>query len=62
MINEQSFNTILPVVQGGKKRQMRVSLFTLRSSSGLMAQVTNYGAKLVSLIVPNAEGVKPMLS
>lgn len=58
MINEQSFNTILPVVQGGKKRQMRVSLFTLRSSSGLMAQVTNYGAKLVSLIVPNAEGVK----
>ena len=57
-MNEQSFNTILPVVQGGKKRQLRVGLYTLRSSSGLVAQVTNYGAKLVSLITPNKEGVK----
>ena len=58
MISEQSFNTTLPVVQGGRKRQMRVGLYTLRSSSGLIAQVTNYGAKLVSLIVPNAKGEK----
>ena len=58
MINEQSFNTILPVMQGGKKRQLRVGLFTLRSSSGLVAQVTNYGAKIVSLVTPNKEGVK----
>lgn len=58
MVNEQSFNTIIPVVQGGKKRQLRVGLYTLRSSSGLVAQVTNYGAKLVSLIVPNNQGVK----
>ena len=57
-MNEQSFNTILSVVQGGKKRQLRVGLYTLRSSSGLVAQVTNYGAKLVSLITPNKEGVK----
>lgn len=58
MVNEQSFNTIIPVVQGGKKRQLRVGLYTLRSSSGLVAQVTNYGAKLVSLFVPNNQGVK----
>lgn len=58
MINEQSFNTILPVMQGGKKRQLRVGLFTLRSSTGLVAQVTNYGAKIVSLVTPNKEGVK----
>ena len=58
MVNQQSFNTILAIEQGGKKRQLRVGLFTLRSSSGLEAQVTNYGAKLVSLIVPNKEGVK----
>lgn len=58
MINEQSFNTILPVQQGGKKRQMRVGLYTLRSTSGLVAQVTNYGAKLVSLIAANNAGVK----
>ena len=58
MIQEQSFNTILPVEQGGKKRQARVGLYTLRSSSGLTAQITNYGAKIVSLIVPNKQGVK----
>ena len=58
MVNEQSFNTILSVEQGGKKRQARVGLYTLRSSSGLVAQVTNYGAKLVSLIVPNQDGLK----
>lgn len=58
MINEQTFNTILSVEQGGKRRQARVGLYTLRSSSGLVAQITNYGAKIVSLIVPNAEGKK----
>lgn len=57
-MDEQSFNTILASEQGGKKRQLRVGLYTLRSSSGLVAQVTNYGAKLISLIVPNNQGVK----
>lgn len=31
-------------------------LFTLRSKAGMMAQVTNYGAKLVTLIVPDRNG------
>lgn len=56
-MNEQTFNTIIPVVQGGKKRQARVGLYTLRSSSGLVAKVTNYGAKIVSLIARNTQGV-----
>jgi aldose 1-epimerase len=32
-------------------------LFTLKNKSGMMAQVTNYGAKLVTLIVPDRNGV-----
>lgn len=56
-MNEQTFNTIIPVVQGGKKRQARVGLYTLRSSSGLVAKVTNYGAKIVALIARNKQGV-----
>lgn len=34
----------------------KTSLFTLRNKSGMMAQVTNYGAKLVTLIVPDRNG------
>lgn len=32
-------------------------LFTLKNKSGMLAQVTNYGAKLVTLIVPDRNGV-----
>jgi aldose 1-epimerase len=32
-------------------------LYTIRNKSGLMAQITNYGAKLVTLIVPDRSGV-----
>lgn len=32
-------------------------LYTLRNKTGMMAQVTNYGAKLVPLIVPDRHGV-----
>ena len=56
-MNENTFNTIIPVVQGGKRRQARVGLYTLRSSSGLVAKITNYGAKIVSLIARNKQGV-----
>ena len=48
MINEASFNQI---VQG-----KQVGLYTLITSEGLKAQITNYGAKIVSLFVPNAAG------
>ena len=48
MINEASFNQI---VQG-----KQVGLYTLTTPEGLKAQITNYGAKIVSLFVPNADG------
>ena len=48
MINEASFNQI---VQG-----KQVGLYTLTTPDGITAQITNYGAKIVSLLVPNAEG------
>ena len=48
MINESSFNQI---VQG-----KQVGLYTLTTPEGLKAQITNYGAKIVSLFVPNADG------
>ena len=35
----------------------KTDLYTLRNKSGMAAQVTNYGAKLVTLIVPNRNGV-----
>ncbi len=50
MINEESFNKRV-----GTKR---IGLYTLHNNRGLQAQVTNYGAKLVSLVVPNAAGEK----
>ena len=48
MINEASFNQI---VQG-----KQVGLYTLATPDGITAQITNYGAKIVSLFVPNATG------
>ncbi|WP_263771055.1 aldose epimerase family protein [Propionivibrio soli] len=36
---------------------IRTDLYTLRNRTGLSAQVTNYGAKLVTLIVPDRNGV-----
>lgn len=36
----------------------RVTLCTLTNPNGLQAQITNYGAKIVSLIVPNNHGEK----
>ncbi|MBQ9144467.1 MAG: galactose mutarotase, partial [Paludibacteraceae bacterium] len=50
MINIESFNTRVD----GK----RVTLCTLTNRNGLQAQITNYGAKVVSLIVPNKQGEK----
>lgn len=35
----------------------RIGLYTLRNKNGLQAQITNYGAKVVSLNVPDKEGV-----
>jgi aldose 1-epimerase len=48
MINEASFNQI---VQG-----KQVGVYTLTTPEGLKVQITNYGAKIVSLFVPNAAG------
>jgi aldose 1-epimerase len=38
--------------QSGEK----VSLFTLKSGAGLEARITNYGGRIVSLMVPNKQG------
>ena len=48
MINEKSFDQI---VQG-----KQVGLYTIASATGLKAQITNYGAKIVTLFVPQADG------
>lgn len=48
MINEKSFEKI---VQG-----KQVGLYTLTTSEGLKVQITNYGAKIVSLWVPDEQG------
>ena len=50
MVNIESFNTRVD----GK----RIVLCTLTNRHGLQAQITNYGAKIVSLIVPNKQGEK----
>lgn len=34
----------------------QIELFTLKNSRGMIVQVTNYGGKLVSIIVPDREG------
>ena len=49
-ITEEAWGT----AQSGEK----VSLFTLRSTHGLEARITNYGGRIVSLYVPNKQGGK----
>lgn len=48
LISEESFNTI----HDGKQ----VKLVTLRNKNGMVAQVTNYGAIIVSIFVPDRIG------
>ncbi len=36
--------------------QKKTDLFTLRNKNGMIAQITNYGARLVTLLVPGAKG------
>ena len=48
IINEQRFKASYK----GKD----VSLFTLKNSNGLIAQITNFGAKIVSLYAPDRKG------
>ncbi|HSL86261.1 MAG TPA: hypothetical protein VK861_04955, partial [Bacteroidales bacterium] len=48
LIREESFNTL----HDGKP----VKLVTLRNKNGMFAQVTNYGAIIVSLFVPDRMG------
>jgi aldose 1-epimerase len=48
MINEKSFDKL---VQG-----KQVGLYTIESTTGLKAQITNYGAKIVTLYVPQSDG------
>lgn len=48
MVNEEQFATLY------KKR--RVALATLRNPNGMRVQITNYGAKIVSLWAPNKDG------
>ncbi len=50
MVYAESFNRIV----SGKK----ISLVTLRGGHGLTAQITNYGAKIVSLFVSDKNGQK----
>ena len=48
MVKEESF--------AGLVRGKRISLFTLRNPNGMSAQITNYGAKIVALHVPDNSG------
>jgi len=48
-VMEENFQTI----HNGKE----IKLFTLKNNNGMIVQVTNYGGKLVSIIVPDRSGV-----
>lgn len=48
MLNPEKFT--------GFAEHRRIGLYTLRNPNGLVAQLTNYGAKIVSLYVPAADG------
>lgn len=48
MINAEQFSTLY--------KKKRVSLVTLRNPNGMRVQITNYGAKIVSLWAPNKDG------
>jgi aldose 1-epimerase len=55
----QSADSLLVSPAGFRKdvQGQMTDLYTIRNKSGLMAQITNYGAKLVTLIVPDRSGV-----
>lgn len=48
MLNESSFSRLV--------QHKRVALFTLRNPNGMRVQLTNFGAKIVSLFAPNQQG------
>ncbi len=48
MINKASFNKMV----GGKQ----VGIFTLKNKNGMSADITNYGAKIVTLFAPDKNG------
>lgn len=48
LINPEQFATL--------HKKKRVSLVTLRNPNGMRVQITNYGAKIVSLWAPNKDG------
>lgn len=48
MVNEEKFATLY--------KRKRVSLVTLRNPNGMRVQITNYGAKIVSLYAPDKDG------
>lgn len=48
LLKEESFNT--------SHKGKPVALFTLRNKNGLVAQITNYGAIIVSIIIPDKNG------
>ena len=48
MVNEELFSTLY--------KKKRVILATLRNPNGMRVQITNYGAKIVSLYAPNKDG------
>jgi len=49
LLKPEDFNTVL--------NQQQVGLFTLKNKSGCVAQITNYGARLVALWVPDKYGI-----
>lgn len=50
MVREETFSGFI--------NKKRVRLFTLKNPNGMSAQITNYGAKIVSLNIPIENGVK----
>lgn len=48
MVNELSFSRLV--------NRKRVGLYTLRNPNGMRVQITNYGAKIVSLFAPDSNG------
>ena len=56
-------NTILPV-ENFKKQidDQEVSLFSLKNKNGFICQITNFGARIVSLIIPvGGDGIDVIL-
>ena len=47
-LKEDAFNS--------KYKEKTTSLYTLKNKNGLVAQITNFGAKIVSLFVPDSKG------